>query len=510
VCVIGAGVAGLIAATRIAAGIRGRVVVIESGGDVHDPRVTGLDVVDDPTGNYTGTSRGRGMGGTSALWAGKLLPLSAHDLAPRPYVGLDGWPIEAAALNHYLPEIEEMAGVATDPYDGEGATSLDAGRGLPATPGDIVWRWPKHPARHRYRIDDMLGDRLAAQANLSTWTDATVTSLTVAEGRLAEISATNHHGGELAVEADHFVIAAGTLESTRLLLLADAQNNGVISRTTDALGRFFNDHFGINVAFVRPRPGVVANRALADRFVHGTKRHLHGELSEAVQRAQGVASAYFDIDPHFSPGSAVAAAVAAADDLRQRRAGSAARHLANALTGFPQLARALWWKEVRGQQYWPGSTGISVKIWIEQLPRHGNRLLLSERRDSLGQPMLRADMVLGDENERTARAMVEVLHRFWTRDMAHLGLLEPIGTPTGHLIDSAAEQAHPAGSTRMGHDPAHSVVDPSLRVHAISNVHVASASAFPSSGSANPTLAIMQLAMLAADAVIRAQGDNPA
>jgi choline dehydrogenase-like flavoprotein len=53
----------------------------------------------------------------------------------------------------------------------------------------------------------------------------------------------------------------------------------------------------------------------------------------------------------------------------------------------------------------------------------------------------------------------------------------------------------------MGDDPATSVVDRQLRVHAISNLSVASASAFPSSGSANPTFTIMQLAMRAADAI---------
>ena len=65
------------------------------------------------------------------------------------------------------------------------------------------------------------------------------------------------------------------------------------------------------------------------------------------------------------------------------------------------------------------------------------------------------------------------------------------------MVDSAIDLAHPAGSTRMGINPRHSVVDPRLRVHRISNLSVASASVFPSSGSANPTLTIMLLAIAA-------------
>ena len=53
----------------------------------------------------------------------------------------------------------------------------------------------------------------------------------------------------------------------------------------------------------------------------------------------------------------------------------------------------------------------------------------------------------------------------------------------------------------MGVDPRTSVVNPRLACHAVANVFVASAAAFPSSGSANPTLTIMQIAFRAAESV---------
>jgi choline dehydrogenase-like flavoprotein len=52
---------------------------------------------------------------------------------------------------------------------------------------------------------------------------------------------------------------------------------------------------------------------------------------------------------------------------------------------------------------------------------------------------------------------------------------------------------HPAGSTRMGLNGRDSVVDRDLRTFAIDNLWVASTSAFPSLGSANPTLTLMML-----------------
>jgi choline dehydrogenase-like flavoprotein len=71
------------------------------------------------------------------------------------------------------------------------------------------------------------------------------------------------------------------------------------------------------------------------------------------------------------------------------------------------------------------------------------------------------------------------------------------------MVDSATDSAHPAGSTRMGVNPLDSVVDPGVRVHRVPNLSVVSASVFPFSGSANPTLTIMLLAMRAADMLAR-------
>ena len=89
VCIIGAGFAGLVAATRLARDRRRRIIVVESGLKGFDPAISALNEIED-TGSdrFTGStqSRFRGLGGTSLLWSGKLLPLSASDTRPRPYL----------------------------------------------------------------------------------------------------------------------------------------------------------------------------------------------------------------------------------------------------------------------------------------------------------------------------------------------------------------------------------------------------------------------------------------
>jgi choline dehydrogenase-like flavoprotein len=55
------------------------------------------------------------------------------------------------------------------------------------------------------------------------------------------------------------------------------------------------------------------------------------------------------------------------------------------------------------------------------------------------------------------------------------------------------------GTTRMGDDPATSVVDADARVHGIANLYVAGSSIFPTVGSANPTLTLVATSLKLAD-----------
>ena len=54
---------------------------------------------------------------------------------------------------------------------------------------------------------------------------------------------------------------------------------------------------------------------------------------------------------------------------------------------------------------------------------------------------------------------------------------------------------HLMGGTRMAESPVDGVVDPQLRVHGVENLFVASCSVFPTGGSSNPTLTLMQLTL---------------
>jgi choline dehydrogenase-like flavoprotein len=61
--------------------------------------------------------------------------------------------------------------------------------------------------------------------------------------------------------------------------------------------------------------------------------------------------------------------------------------------------------------------------------------------------------------------------------------------------------SHHAGTTRMHVDSNRGVVDEHCRVHGVENLYIAGPSVFPTSGSANPVLTIVALALRLADQV---------
>jgi choline dehydrogenase-like flavoprotein len=510
VCIVGAGMAGLIAATRLARDKRLRIIVVESGLRTVDPTVAALNEVENAGAKYDGAlfGRSRALGGTSLLWSGKLLPLSPSDMLPRPYLDLEGWPLDSAELDAYRQEIEALMEIDSEPYEGDISEDLEPQAILPRDDIDFCLRWPKRPTRKNHNLAYIFRKEIESLENLEIWLGATAShfDFDLDSKKITALNCINHAGKTLRVVANEYLIAAGTLETTRLLLLADRQSNGCISRDCDALGRYFNDHLGVNAAAIHPRDCALTNRILNDRIRPHSERHLHFELRPEVQREHGIGSAYFEIGAEYPNSSALTKAKEVVQRLKRGQVAIPYQDIQAILKDSPSLFWATQWRLMRKQYYWPPYAALYIFIRIEQLPQWGNRISLSDQKDALQLPRLKLEWQRTDADERIFRVMVEKIDRYWKAHLSQICDLqwrpEVLNSEVG-MAGLSMDLAHPAGTTRMGTSPSDSVVDPNLRVHRIPNLSIASASVFPSAGSANPTLTIMYLAMRAADALAR-------
>src|SRR5262245_34837668 len=112
VLVIGAGIAGLVTATKLSE--RGlRVVVVESGGRTQDTDTHPLNRVEQIGQLYTGAERGRFrcLGGTSSRWGGAMIPLQPEDMQ------VPAWHVPYQRLMAQLPDIEAKFGLGAGSYE---------------------------------------------------------------------------------------------------------------------------------------------------------------------------------------------------------------------------------------------------------------------------------------------------------------------------------------------------------------------------------------------------------
>jgi choline dehydrogenase-like flavoprotein len=80
------------------------------------------------------------------------------------------------------------------------------------------------------------------------------------------------------------------------------------------------------------------------------------------------------------------------------------------------------------------------------------------------------------------------------------------GPESGYGITRGGEIIHELGTTRMGDDPATSVVDRNCRAHDVPNLYIADGAPFVTQSDKNPTWTILALAWRTAEGIANAQG----
>jgi choline dehydrogenase-like flavoprotein len=135
-----------------------------------------------------------------------------------------------------------------------------------------------------------------------------------------------------------------------------------------------------------------------------------------------------------------------------------------------------------------------LKNVVEQAPNPESRVLLDRNRDILGCPRVVLRWRLSAIDKRTAHRAHEILDEELRRAGAG-ELRSALGKESDPWPSTLRGGRHHMGTTRMHSNPRRGVVDPDGRVHGISNLYVTGSSVFPTSGSANPTLTIVALAL---------------
>lgn len=410
VLVIGAGIAGLLVATRLARAGR-RVLVAESGGLKQIDETHPLNEVEQLGDIYSGAEHGRFrcLGGTSTRWGGAMLPFQPADLAPHSAGWNVEWPIALNTLTAYQSEIERLFDLGNGPYD-----FPEIMPGPDGAPSPFLGRLAKWPPFRLRNVATLLANDVHSEIGPEVWLNATATGFAFdPAGRLASVTMRSSNGSTLSVTARETIIAAGAIESTRLLLLADRQHDDRIFAPDDVLGRYFYDHLSVPTARLTDVRRKALNRLIGFRFEGAAMRNLRFEPSADLRAKRKIPAGFAHIA--FSTDKPTGF-----DALRdvyrklQRRERPNARSIAALAVAMPWLSRAAWWRFVEKRLLFPDGADLDVHIVIEQEPRADNRIGLSQRRVDLHAcPLATIDWRVHDGDAANVMATTEAFVDAW-------------------------------------------------------------------------------------------------
>jgi choline dehydrogenase-like flavoprotein len=421
-------------------------------------------------------------------------------LGPQPEADVADWPVSYDELEPYYAEVERSVGVAgtagANPFAGPrsgpypmpsgaamyGATLSSAAAerlgyhpyAAPTAANSVPY--DGRPACNNCGFCSYFGcpihakgdpvamlRRAMASGRAELMAETFVSRVRLDGRRSTGVDVVGPDGAERFLAARHVVLAAGAMESPRLLLLSGLDH--------PVIGRYFMTHYQTIVA------GGLPFRTHADRGRSVT--HVHDDMIVG------------DTD------SRAAAAEAGLPWIR----GGMVEHSGAALP----ILEAKHYPWGAGHSGLMADSPIRARLWAfimqgEDLPYASNRVDLDPSiRDARGFPVARITY-------RPGRHELAASAHFGPRLAAILtemgaGWTAVTSSPGGGNASSPAaipESRHNMGTVRMGTDPATSVVDPAGRLHDLDNVFVTDSSVFVTSSGYGPTLTLVALAARAA------------
>jgi choline dehydrogenase-like flavoprotein len=413
--------------------------------------------------------RVRLFGGRSLFWSRQSFRLSDYELKGKSHDGFgEDWPISHADLAPFYSRVEEIFRVTG---------ALD---GPPQMPDGnfILDKQPWSESMKRFmaagKAFDMPvckqrraegRDGLASSVNLLLPDAEKTGKLTsIANAVVRELTVDKDTGlpngchfvdrlshREMRVKARVVVLAAGTLESTRLLL------NSKLANSSGVLGHYLMDQiYGAGAICSVPdarrskTKGLMGGSAIVPRFRNITTKSdkfLRGYAMNVTSRTGPVEPRNF----------------------------------------------ALYGAELQEKLDEYYGSAFQMTMMGEVLGRYENHVRIDhQKNDAWGIPVLHVETRYTDNEYNMAKDCVDVCTAVAEGAGFEVLSTNPVPNPPGYSI-------HEVGTCRMGDDPKHSVLNKWSQSHDHKNLFVVDGAGFTSAGWQNPTMTILSLSMRASE-----------
>lgn len=454
VCIVGTGPAGISLALRLQ-GRNVRCLLIEAGDweaseasqDFYRGKVVGDRY------HELNRARLRQFGGTTGHWRGWCRALDAVDFEVREYIPHSGWPIRKQDLDPYGPEAAGILRIKPKAVD----------RAITADIDEIEFRFSRPPVR----FGSVYREAIERSSTIGLLVNTAVIELVPGDGRIDSLIVVGAGRQKHELQVDQVCLCTGGIENSRLLLWSNARHARRVVREPETLGRYWMEH----PVFV------VAEAAITDKAAAPITARRFFAPSVAAMKSNRIAGAHLAVE---------------APNPESRNASRLRREL---MCVAPKLFGSLL--ALTDRELVCGSR--VVMAW-EQLPRPENRIELGRDTDPFGVPRVRLHWNKSDAERKGAIVASRMLGEAMIRhNVGRLKISNWLINDEPWPKHAWGAACHHMGGTRMSDTAATGVVDRNCKVFGMANLYIGGSSVFPTSGHANPTYTIVQLALRLGD-----------
>jgi len=490
ICIIGGGTVGLYLANKLVK--LGNKVVICEAGDLNPVLSTNIGM--DPIFTdsiYSAAQKGRsfGLGGTSVLWGGQLIPFSKYDVN----LDVNGWINILSTIDKYSKNVYKTLGIdellnhflLADYYLKEYSSILSNNNFVA-----LVSEWlPFNKRNFSYLLKG-----LNSYDNLDIYINSIVTSWAKNENsdnssnlHVKSIIAKSINGNSVNIYANKFIIAAGSIESTRILLEINKQLLPNIN--TSNLGHFLSDHLSASIATVNTNDFNKIKNLFSPRLKNGrlrTFRFIDSSLNSFNQKGFyhfifNQNSIAFDIIRNF---------------MYRKNLELPKLKINQYYDLIYELSLFLFNKYYKNKLFISEKSTINIQFDFEQMPKFSNSISLIDELDCFGRKKININWKISDEDYCFMKTAAINLFNNWPKQELNMDIF----VKNDFILDSSKlyDTYHPVGTCKIGNKN-EGVVNTNLVVHGYKNLFLISTGIFPSAGTANPTFSLLCYAEFLAD-----------
>lgn len=258
ICIVGAGMAGQIIA-KITSENGLKTLILESGGEKINEDTESLNYFDTRHINQlrkNHKNRTRQIGGSTNLWANKILKMSEIDFIEKEKMKLKEWPIMFEEINKLYSEadkifFENKIPLNDDKFKDNYLNNIFKKNKIfdkvcSFTPSKIS----------KFNLKSIFTKKLLSNKNIILIKNATATNFSMHENEIVSVNVRNKYKS-FKIKSKKFILAAGAIENARFLLNNEIKNKIFYNHNN---GKYFMDHIRTSLGKIYSGKKIKFNR----------------------------------------------------------------------------------------------------------------------------------------------------------------------------------------------------------------------------------------------------------